>query len=71
MGIVVIAQQSMRFSWAQHQQVARLVQSAMESSCTAAGQTQQGEALALMGVALLMLLQDLAVFETTVVVSPE
>lgn len=66
------AARSVRFSWTQHQQVARLVQSVMES--TAAGpdadadQPRPGEALALMGVALLLLMQDLALLETSVAV---
>ncbi|NDC35866.1 MAG: hypothetical protein EBZ51_10940 [Synechococcaceae bacterium WB9_2_112] len=63
----------MRFSWAQHQHVARLVQSVMASPAThaAGGQPQQAEALALMGVSLLMLMQDLVLLETSVAVWPD
>lgn len=42
----------MRFGWSEHQQVARVIE--------AADAANQGTALALMGVALLMLAQDLA-----------
>ena len=41
----------MRFSWPQHLQAARLIESA--------GAEQQGTALALMGIALLLLAEDL------------
>lgn len=41
----------MRFSWPQHLQAARLLELAPEQ--------QRGEGLALMGIALLMLAQDL------------
>ncbi|MFM1812398.1 MAG: hypothetical protein RLZZ336_1336 [Cyanobacteriota bacterium] len=46
----------MRFSWAQHQNVARKLGSV--------DQQQLGAALALMGVALLMLAEDLAALES-------
>lgn len=64
------AARSVRFSWAQHQHVARLVQSVMASTAAGADadQPRQGEALALMGVALLLLMQDLALLETSVAV---
>ena len=45
----------MRFSWAQHQNVARQLGTV--------GQHQLGVALALMGVAMLMLTEDLVVLE--------
>jgi ABC-type branched-subunit amino acid transport system ATPase component len=41
----------MRFTWAQHQQAARTI--------SAVQQQNSGTALALMGIALLLLLQDL------------
>ena len=46
----------MRFSWAQHQNVARKLGTV--------DQQQLGAALALMGAALLMLAEDLAALET-------
>ena len=61
----------LRFSWTQHQQVARLIQSVMVPTKAAAGPNPQGEALALMGVALLLLMQDLALLETPLAVSPD
>ena len=47
---------AMRFSWAQHQNVARKLGTA--------DQQQLGVALALMGAALLMLAEDLAALES-------
>ena len=47
---------AMRFSWAQHQNVARKLGTV--------DQQQLGAALALMGAALLMLAEDLAALET-------
>jgi len=51
--------------------VARLIQTVMAPSKAAAGPNPQGEALALMGVALLLLMQDLALLETPLAVSPD
>ena len=48
----------MRFGWSQHDQAAQVI--------GAAGPANQGVALALMGVALLMLAQDLLVHESAV-----
>jgi hypothetical protein len=45
----------MRLSWPQHLQTARLLESASDSQC--------GMALALMGVSLLILAEDLLEFE--------
>jgi hypothetical protein len=61
----------LRFSWIQHQQFARLIQAVMAPSKAAAGPNPKGEALALMGVALLLLMQDLALRETPLAVSPD
>ena len=45
----------MRFGWSEHQQVARVLESVEAAD--------QGTALALLGVALLMLAQDLVVHD--------
>lgn len=50
----------MRFGWSQHQQVARVLETADAGN--------QGTALALMGVALLMLAQDLALQDSMITV---
>lgn len=50
----------MRIAWSQHAQTARAV--------AAAGAADQGLALALMGVALLMLAQDLLLEESPITV---
>ena len=51
----------MRFGWSQHLQVAQVLESADPAD--------QGTALALMGVALLMLAQDLVVQESVITVA--
>ena len=51
--------------------MARLIQTVMAPNKAAAGSKPQGEALALMGVALLLLMQDLALLETPLAVSPD
>jgi hypothetical protein len=50
----------MRFGWSEHQQVGRVLESVEAAD--------QGTALALLGVALLMLAQDLVLHEASIAV---